>query len=94
MNKWQEVYVNTYYDGKKPRTKIGKEQFELLGLMKSKVIVHFPDFNGANGFIPAHTEEYIITEDDCDMPNGKISVSVLSGNLTLWKSRGYKIETF
>ena len=93
MNEWQRKYVDTYYNGKKPRSKVGKEQFELLGQVKNNIIVHFPDFNGANGFIPAHTEAYEVCLEECNMPEGKISVEILSSNLTLWLSRGYKIET-
>ncbi len=92
MNKYQQEYLNIYYDGKKPRNKVGKEELELLGNIKGdKIRVHFPDFNGINGFKPAHVEEYQIT-DKCDMPNGKISVEVLSRNLSLWTERGYQID--
>lgn len=84
MNKWQTAYCNEYYDGKKPRTKTGKEKLELLGQVKETVTVEFPD---------GRTETYTVTENDCDMPNGKISVSVLASNLVLWTERGYKITT-
>ena len=93
MNNWQKVYCDTYYDGKLPKDKSGKEDMKLLGQIKSKVIVEFPDFNGVNGFKPAHTETYVVTENECDMPNGKISVSMLISNLNLWISRGYKVAT-
>ena len=93
MNKWQKKYCDEYYNGKKPRSKVGKEEYELLGQVKEKVIVEFPDFNGANGFIPAHTEIYEVTEDYCNIPEGKISATVLAGNLSLWLSRGYNIKT-
>ena len=93
MNRWQKVYCDTYHNGKTPRTKQGKADVELLGKIKSQVTVEFPDFNGANGFKPAHTETYTVTENECNMPNGKISVSVLISNLNLWLSRGYKIST-
>ena len=93
MNKWQKKYCDEYYDGKKPRTKSGKEEFELLGKVKEYVIVEFPGFNDTNGFKPAHTEEYKVTLDDCNIPNGKISVCVLASNLSLWISRGYNIRT-
>jgi hypothetical protein len=76
-----------------PRSKQGKVDLELLGKIKSKVIVYFPDFNGINGFQPAHEETYVVTEDKCDMSNGLISVSVLISNLKLWILRGYKIKT-
>lgn len=94
MNQWQKVYCEEYYKGKMPRSKQGKNDLELLGQMKSNVTIEFPDFHGANGFKPAHTETYTITEYDCNMPNGIISVSVLISNLNLWLSRGYKVSTF
>jgi hypothetical protein len=56
------------------------------------VTVHFPDFNGANGFVPAHVETYRIDLDKCDMPHGIISVEALSSNLPFWTRRGYEIE--
>lgn len=93
MNKWQKTYCDIHYKGKMPRTKQGKADVELLGKIKSQVIVEFPDFNGANGFKPAHTEIFTVTENDCDIPNGKISVDILISNLNLWISRNYKIYT-
>ena len=89
MNKWQQVYCDTYYKGKMPRSKQGKADVELLGKIKSQVRVEFPEFNNE----PARTETYIVTENECDIPNKKISVSVLVSNLNLWLSRGYKIST-
>lgn len=83
MNKWQKIYCETYYEGKMPRTKYGKWAMDILSQMGDKVIIHFPN----------RTETYTITEYECDMPNGKISVRVLVANLELWISRGYKIET-
>ena len=35
----------------------------------------------------------VYTKDDCNMPEGLISVSVLASNLALWIGRGYKITT-
>lgn len=93
MNKWQQKYCDEYFNGKKPRSKRDKEAFELLGLMKDTVTIEFPGFNGANGYIPSHTETYVITEDDGNIPEGKISVTILASNLCLWTSRGYKIST-
>ena len=93
MNKWQEKYCNEYYNGKKPRSKQGKLELELLGQVKEKIIVEFPEFNGVNGYIPAHTEKYEVTEDYCNLPEGKISVPILASNLSLWTSRGYIIKT-
>ena len=93
MNNWQRVYCDTYYNGKMPRTAQGKADVALLGKIKSEVVVAFPDFEGVNGFRPAHTETYTVTEKECDIPNGKISVSVLISNLNLWLSRGYKVTT-
>ena len=89
MNKWQEKYCEEYYDGKMPRSKQGKYEFELLGKIKDTVTVEFPEFNGKS----AHAETYTVTEDDCNIPEGKISVCVLASNLTLWLSRGQKITT-
>ena len=83
MNNWQKIYCETYYDGKLPRTKYGKWAMDILSQMGEKVIVHFP----------SGTKTYIITENELDLPNGKISVANLVSNLELWISRGYKIET-
>lgn len=93
MNKWQKVYCDTYHNGKLPRSKRGKADMAILGQIKAQVIVNYPDFKGMHGFEPAHTEIYTVTETDCDMPNGKISVCVLANNLSLWLSRGYKVST-
>ena len=88
MNKYQQRYLDIYYDGKKPRDKGGKEELALLGNLKSNHIrVHFPDFKAT----PAHAEEYHIT-DKCNMPERMIDVETLSSNLRLWTSRGYEIE--
>ncbi len=93
LNKWQKYYIDSMYDGKMPRSKCGKAELAALGQINNKVIVHFPEFTEIRGFSPAHTEEYIVTEDDCNMLEGRISVEVLAANLTLWGSRGYEIET-
>ena len=92
MNHWQEVYLSSY-GGKMPRSKAGKTEYELLEKVKGEVVVHFPDFTGINGFEPAHTEVYSVTANDCDMPNGRISVAALASNLILWLSRGYHVST-
>ena len=89
LNKWQEAYLRIYYDGKMPRNKEGKKELEVLGGMKEKVIIDFP----AMGEKPAHTEEYIIRDGDCDMPNGYISVEILASNLTYWNFRGFTVRT-
>lgn len=83
MNKWQKIYCETYYNGKLPRTNKGKAEYEMLGLIKDAVIVHFPD----------GPQTLRVTEDDCNIPEGRISVRVLASNLTLWQDRGYKIQT-
>ena len=83
MNKWQTIYCNTYYNGKKPNTKVGKQEFELLAQVKSEVTVEFSD----------QIETYKVTETKDDMPNGLISVCTLSGNLRLWLYRGLKVTT-
>jgi len=93
MNKWQEYYINKYHDGKMPRTKKGRRNVQMLEKIRSQVIVEFPDFHGANGFIPAHTETFVVTETDCNIPEGRISVTVLLSNLPLWASRECKIST-
>lgn len=93
LNKWQKVYCDTYYKGKFPQTKDGIYDIGLLSGIKNRVAVEHPDFNGIHGLVPAHTEILTVTENDCDIPNGKISVAVLIGNLRLWMSRGYKIYT-
>ena len=93
MNTWQKVYCDTYFGGKKPRSKRDKEVVELLGTVKEKITVKFPDFKGINGFEPAHAETYVVTENECNMPEGKISVSALAGNLRLWLARGYEVTT-
>ena len=89
MNRWQEVYCKELYGGKMPRSKRGKLEFELLGSIEDLVVVDFPERNGK----PPHTETYEVTETDCDMPNGKVSVEVLASNLALWVSRGWKVTT-
>lgn len=93
MNRWQKVYCDMYYDGKAPRDAQGKRDVKMLGAIKSKVKVDFPDFKGVNGIIPAHTEVFEVTENESNMPKGKISVEVLVSNINLWQSRGYKIYT-
>lgn len=88
LNKWQQHYIEVYYDGKLPRSKSGKLELELLGMVDTGVTVHFPDF----GKTPAHTESFRVSLDECHMPNGIISVEVLSSNLSLWTQRGYRID--
>lgn len=83
MNKWQEYFISTYYNGKKPRDKMGKTEFELLGKVKETVTVHFPN----------ETKTFSVTLEECNIPSGIISVSVLASNLYLWSERGYKITT-
>ncbi len=92
LNKWQQHYIDTYYDGKMPRSKNGKRELDLLGNVKDAVTVHFPDFNGIHGLIPAHTEKLRVELDKSNIPEGIISVEVLAGNLTLWTDRGYQID--
>ena len=92
LNKWQKHYIDTLYEGKMPRDKIGKSQLELLKNVKETVTVHFPDFNGFHGFEPAHTETFRVELDECNMPKGIINVEVLSGNLMFWTFRGYAID--
>lgn len=91
MNKWQKVYADTYYNGKKPRSASGKQEFELLGMIQNYVTVEFPERNGE----PAHKETYKVVCDrnECNMPNGIIDACYLAGNLVLWLSRGYRVTT-
>ena len=84
MNKWQKIYCDTYYNGKKPRTKRGKQKFELLGQTLNEVTVEFPD---------GESKTYKITEFENDMPNGLISVCTLGSNLRYWLFRGFKVTT-
>lgn len=84
MNKWQKIYCDTYYNGKKPRTKIGKQEFELLGQTLNEVTVEF-----SNG----KSETFKVTEFENDMPNGLISVCTLASNLSYWLFRGFKVTT-
>ena len=84
MNNWQKKYCEGYYGGKAPKTKVGKIEFDLLGKVKDYVAVTLED---------GRKNEYKVTLDDCDIPNGKISVEVLAANLRLWAFRGFKIET-
>ena len=89
MNKWQKKYCDEYYKGKEPKTQSGKQEFNLLGQIREVVVVKFPESNGK----PARTEKYTVTEDDCDIPNGKISVFVLASNVRLWLAKGYEVTT-
>lgn len=82
MNKHQKIYCDTYYNGKIPRTNKGKAEYEMLGLITDAIVVYFPD----------GPKTFRVTEDDCNIPEGRISVRVLASNLTLWNSRGYKIQ--
>lgn len=83
MNRWQQTYCDEYFNGKIPKTKQSKFNVELLGKVKSTITVE----------LPSKTQTFIVTENDCDIPNNKISVRVLVSNLNLWLSRGYKITT-
>ena len=93
MNRWQKCFIERFYNGELPRDQMGRIQFELLGEVKDRVLVHMPAFDSVRGHIPARVVEYEVYEDRCDMPNGIISASVLAGNLYRWSKRGYKIET-
>ena len=93
LNQWQQYFINVCYNGKVPRSQIGSRKLALLGQVKNMIKVDFPDFNGINGFEPAHSETYNVTLDQCNMPAGLISVDVLASNLVLWMQRGYKVAT-
>ena len=100
MNKWQKYYLKKHFGGTAPTDETGKKEIRLLEKCGSAVTVHFPDFSTkryVNGslqtiVIPKHTDTYTITEDECDILNGKISVQVLTANLILWTARGYQID--
>ena len=93
MNKWQQYYINKYHNGKMPRSKKGKIDMALLGKIKNQVIVAFPDNYGPDGFIAAHTETFLVTEKDCNIPGGTISVTALLNNIPHWIALECKITT-
>ena len=93
MNKWQKYYCDKYHKGKEPRDEIGKIEFATLGLIKDYVIVDFPEIKKPTGVVPAFTQEFKVTFDELDMPNGLISVDSLASNVILWISRKYRIKT-
>lgn len=93
MNKWQQYYIDKYYNGKMPRSKKGKTDVALLGKIKNQVTVAFPDDYGKDGFKPAHTETFVVTESDCNIPDGKISLTALLNNIPYWISLECKITT-
>lgn len=93
MNRWQLTYCKEYYKGKEPKSKRGQEDLALLGQVQDIVIVEFPGRNNAGNLTPPRTEILIVTDYDCNIPGGVISVSVLVSNLNLWLSRGYKVTT-
>lgn len=92
MNKYQQKFIDEFYNGKMPRDKDGKRRVEILGKIKNSVTVDFPDFNGANGFEPAHTSTFTIDENICDWSKSILNPEIMSGNLTLWEDRGYNIK--
>ena len=94
MNKWQQLYCDTYHNGKLPRSKVEKEELALLGNVKDKVVIHFPKFDSPikSQCSEAHSETYIVTENKGNMPEGIINALVLAGNLKLWTDRCYLIE--
>jgi hypothetical protein len=67
LNEYQRHYVKEFCGGRRPRSATRKRDMELLGKVKDKVIIHFPD----------HNETYRVTLNDCDIPNGIISVEAL-----------------
>ena len=91
MNKWQKVYCDIYYDGKEPKTKRGEKRHGTS--CKNKVIVTFPKIDKFPRFEVDHINTFIVTENDCDMPNGKISVIGLVENLEFWDSRFCIVKT-
>lgn len=93
MNKWQKKYVEKCCGGRKPRTNDEKTELALLGKVKDYIIIDFPNYSTPDGMVKAHREKYLVTMSDCDIPNGKMSVSILATNLRIWLSRGYSVCT-
>ena len=93
-NKWQEYYKDILYDGKMPRTKQGKAEYAFLGKVKDSVTVHFPEFHSpiVSQCHPAETKTFKVSFDECNIPDGIISVLVLASNLILWTERKYQID--
>lgn len=85
MNEYQKIYCELYFDNKKPKTKSGKIIFNVLGQLENYITV----------YLPSGPKDFKITTNDIEnnMPNGIISVRILSSNLELWLSRGYKMTT-
>ena len=94
MNKWQKIYCDTYYNGKKPRSKQGKHEFELLGKITTSITVHFPAFQSPipSQCSPARTETYVLDETTINVPKGIVNPQFIAGNLALWESRDYQID--
>lgn len=84
MNKYQKIYCDIYYNGKMPKTKIGKEEFNLLGKCENFVTVNYGEKFGNK------VETYWIS-DECNMPEGKIDVHTLASNLRFWTFKGFEI---
>ncbi len=85
MNRFQQKYCNTYYEGKEPKDKIGKLEFELLGNMKgNRIQVHHPAFSFPGFETSPERIEALVVDEKCDIPNGKISVETLASSLRFW----------
>ena len=93
INVWQKVFRDELFGGKKPKGREGIYKDALLAKVGKTVMVEMPDFNSFSGFVPAHTETYMVTKDECDMDHGLISVMVLVSNLALWLDRGLTVKT-
>lgn len=89
LNRWQLHYIDTCWHGRMPKDRSGVNR---LGLVHETVTVDFPDTNGLNGFVPAHSKTFVVTPDHDDVPNGIIRVRTLVANLDLWEYRGYTIH--
>ena len=86
MNKWQQIFIDQWYNGKVPQTKSGRRQVDLLGYMKKHVKVEYGD---------GKVEDLLITEDDVNIPEGKIDVIHLAQNLIFWVDvRGFKVSSY
>ena len=89
MNRWQKIYCDTYYNGKTPRSAVGRKEFELLGPIKDQITVHFPETKKEI----AKTKTFVITEIEDNIPDGMIAAKTLGPQLFSWYTKGYQVET-
>lgn len=81
-NKWQKYYRETLCGGTFSAGGTAELEYTLLGKVGEKLTVHFPDGE----------KTFKVTFDDCNIPNGIISVRILASNLRLWIRREHKID--